>query len=335
MATLTERTTVFPVSMDHIRFHGPEPRAGERLTCAIRITGVTDSTLTADMQLVHEGRVWAELKGWTDRRFDTDPGIRAVDRFPGSNTLSAQQPEGWSMVHERWPDLATRELIMRNMLGEAERSGYSELPPVRRRQFLLGRIAAKDAVRGLLWSEGASDVYPAEVSLHNDSEGRPFVRGVHGRDVGEGMVVSIAHRGECGVAIARRGPCGIDVEEVTERPRATVQTACGPEELTLLRGLVDGLAEPGSDGADSEAVWFTRFWAAKEAVAKLRGTGLRGRPSDYRVVAADTDRLQVMYGGESHDVRVRATSNPPGLPERQYVVAWTAAYDETGVRDDH
>jgi len=348
MATLTERTTVFPVSMDDIRFHGPEPGTGERLDCSIRITGITDSTLSADMQLVHDGRVWAELRGWTDRRFDTDPGIRAVDRFPGSNVLSTQHPEGWAQVHERWPDLATRELMMRNVLGGAERTGYAELAPVRRRQFLLGRIAAKDAVRGLLWSEGAGDIYPAEIAVHNDDEGRPFVRGVHGRAVGDDLVVSVAHRAESGVAIARRGPCGIDIEEVAERPRATVETACGQEELTLLRELVAGHPERdpastdsthSSDSSATEAVWFTRFWAAKEAVAKLRGTGLRGRPADYRVVAADTDRLQVTYGGPEQEttyhVRVRGTSNPPGLPERQYVVAWTAAHEETGARDDH
>jgi acyl transferase domain-containing protein/phosphopantetheinyl transferase (holo-ACP synthase) len=341
MATLTERTTVFPVSMDRIRFHGPEPGPGERLECSIRITGLTHNTLTADMQLLHRGRVWAELHGWTDRRFDTDPGIRAVDRFPGSNTLSTRHPEGYAQVHERWPDLATRELMMRNVLGGAERTGYAELPPVRRRQFLLGRIAAKDAVRDVLWSEGAGDIYPAEIAVHNDDEGRPFVRGVHGRELGDALVVSIAHRAECGVAIARRGPCGIDVEEITERPRATVETACGREELALLREVSagDGGSGPDSPGEsdvpDGEAVWFTRFWAAKEAVAKLRGTGLRGRPADYRVVAAETGRLRVMYGGHSHDVRVRVTSNPPGLPERQYVVAWTTAYEETGVRNDH
>ncbi|SCK48666.1 type I polyketide synthase [Streptomyces sp. WMMB 322] len=334
MATLTERTTVFPVSVDRIRFHGPEPGAGQQVTCSVRITGVTRSLLTADMQLLHEGRVWAELTGWTDRRFDTDPGIRAVDRFPGCNTLSAQQPEGWSLVHERWPDLATRELVMRNMLGSAERAGYAALPPVRRRQFLLGRIAAKDAARALLWAEGAGDIYPAEVSVHNDDEGRPFVRGVHGRTVGE-LTVSIAHRGECGVAIARRGPCGIDVEEITARSRATVEAACGAEELALLRGLSDGGPEHGAESSGSEEVWFTRMWAAKEAVAKLRGTGLRGRPSDYQVVSADTDRLRVRHGGHSYEVRVRETANPPGLPERRYVVAWTAAHEESGVQDDH
>jgi phosphopantetheinyl transferase (holo-ACP synthase) len=343
MATLTERTTVFPMRMDHIRFHGPHPRAGDRVPCLIRITEVSDSALVADVQLVHEGRVWAELTGWADRRFDTDPGIRAVDRYPGSHTLSTAQPEGWGVVHERWPDLASRELIMRNMLGGGERTAYLELPPVRRRQWLLGRIAAKDAVRELLWAEGSGEeIYPAELAVGNDDDGRPFVRGVHGREAAElgEVTVSIAHRAEAGVAIARRGgPCGIDIEEITDRPRATLRAACGADELALL----DRLAAAGDigdgDDGDGTAVWFTRFWAAKEAVAKARGTGLRGRPAEYRVVAADARLLRVAIGDgdgdESYDVRVRQVVNPPTLPERRYVVAWTTGDEETEERDEH
>ncbi|MFF3753644.1 beta-ketoacyl synthase N-terminal-like domain-containing protein [Streptomyces sp. NPDC002018] len=322
MATLTERTTVFPVGMERIRFHGPDPRPGDRLVCAIRITEVTDLTLTADMQLIQDGRVWAEFTGWQDRRFDTDPNIRQVDRFPGEHTLSSPEPEGWTLVHERWPDLATRELIMRNVLGGAERARYEALPPPRRRRWLLGRIAVKDAVRGVLWGEGAGEIYPAEIAVDNDGTGRPLVRGVHGRAVG-GLTVSIAHCGETGVAIARRGPCGIDVEEIAERPRSTVETACDPAERALLDRLVAGSAE-------SEAVWFTRFWTAKEAVAKARGTGLGGRPAAFRVVAAEHDRLRVVTGGRSYEVAVRQVASPRGLPERRYIVAWTTGDGTTG-----
>ncbi|WP_443076000.1 beta-ketoacyl synthase N-terminal-like domain-containing protein [Streptomyces sp. NBC_01716] len=321
MATLTERTTVFPVRMESIRFHGPHPRPGERLTCLIRITEVTDLTLTADMQLIGpNGLVRAEFTGWQDRRFDTDPNIRAVDRFPGENTLSTARPGGWSIVHERWPDLATRELIMRNMLGGAERARYDELPPVRRRQWLLGRIAAKDAVRRLLWREGAGEIYPAEIAVRNDDSGRPLVEGVHGRALGE-LTVSIAHRRETGVAVAARGGCGIDIEEVTDRPRATVETSCDRAELALLDALV--ARSPGSG-----ALWFTRFWTAKEAVAKARGTGLRGRPAEYRVVAADENRVRVVTGERRYEVRLEETAAPPGLPERQYVVAWTTTEND-------
>ncbi|RKN03791.1 type I polyketide synthase [Streptomyces radicis] len=322
MASRTERTTVFPVGMSEIRFHGPEPAAGERLACHIRITELTDGALSADMQLTHEGRVWAEITGWRDRRFDTDPGIRAVDRFPDRHTLSTRDPDGWALVHERWPDLATRELLMRNVLGGAERAAYTALPPLRRRQWLLGRIAAKDAARDLLWSEGEGPIYPAEIVVGNDDAGRPVLRGEHGREIGA-LTVSLAHSREAGAAIARRGPCGIDIEEITERPRSAVEAACGPEERALLDEL--SAATPGS-----AAEWFTRFWAAKEAVAKARGTGLGGRPDAFRVRAAEPDRLLVTVGDQAHDVRVSRVTNPPGLPERAYVVAWTAGDETTG-----
>lgn len=328
MGTLTSRTTVFPVGMREIRFHGPQPGPGEELECLIHITDVTDNLLTADMQLVHQGRVWAEFSGWTDRRFDTDPGIRAVDRFPGSNTLSVAQPAGWTLVHERWPDLATRDLIMRNICGSAERAAYEQLRPTRRRHWLLGRIAAKDAVRELLWAEGAAagtvdreDIYPAEVSVHNESTGRPIPSGVHGRKLGD-LNVSIAHCGEAGVALASRGSCGIDIEVVAEHPRNTVEMSCSAAELALLDELV--AADPASG-----PLWFTRFWTAKEAVGKARGTGLGGRPRDFRVDAATPDRLTVTVADGSYEVRVSEHQNPPGLQQRHYVVAWTTS-DATG-----
>lgn len=116
MSRLPERTTVFPVAMREIRFHGPHPAPGERLECLVKITSLTGEFLDADMQLVHNGQVWAEFTGWRDRRFDSNPEIRQADRTPERSTLSKEQPGGWALVHEQWPDLATRELIMRNYL---------------------------------------------------------------------------------------------------------------------------------------------------------------------------------------------------------------------------
>ncbi len=49
MARQPVRTTVFPVGMKEIRFHGPHPAPGERLECLIRITSVTDATLEAEI----------------------------------------------------------------------------------------------------------------------------------------------------------------------------------------------------------------------------------------------------------------------------------------------
>jgi acyl transferase domain-containing protein/phosphopantetheinyl transferase len=311
MSRLAERTTVFPVAMREIRFHGPHPAPGERLECLVRITALTKEFLDADMQLVRDGQVWAEFTGWRDRRFDSTPHIRQADRTPERSTLSREQPGGWALVHEQWPDLATRELIMRNYLAGPERDAYEGRPPRGRRQWLLGRIAAKDAVRQFLWARGEPEMFPAELRVGNDDAGRPFVTGAYGRDLPP-LTISVAHRGEAGVAIARHGPCGIDVEEVVPRRESTVDAAFGAAEQALFASLA----------GDPER-WFARFWTAKEAVAKLRGTGLRGEPRDFEVVAATPDELTVRAAGQNYRVCCADVENLPGAPPRRYVVAWT------------
>ncbi|WP_086842094.1 type I polyketide synthase [Amycolatopsis kentuckyensis] len=317
MSRLPERTTVFPVAMREIRFHGPHPAPGERLECLVRITGLTEEFLEADMQLVHHGQVWAEFTGWRDRRFDSTAHIRQADRTPERSTLSHEQAGGWALVHEQWPDLATRELIMRNYLAGPERDAYDRRPPRGRRQWLLGRIAAKDAVRQFLWARGEPEMFPAELRIGNDEAGRPFATGAYGREL-PAVTISVAHRAEAGVSIARHGPCGIDIEEVVPRAESTVEAALGPGELALFASL------PG----DPEQ-WFARFWTAKEAVAKLRGTGLRGEPRDFEVVAATPEELTVRVAGREYRVCCADVRNPPGAPPRRYVVAWTEETKET------
>ncbi|MFI2436344.1 beta-ketoacyl synthase N-terminal-like domain-containing protein [Streptomyces sp. NPDC018693] len=332
MATRSERTVVFPVGMREMRFHGPHPAPGTDVECLVRITSLTDAVLEADVQLTVAGEVWAELYGWQDRRFDNDPTTRPVERFPDRNTLSEPRPGGWTLLHERWPDLASRELIMRNSLGEEERSEYAQHAPRGRRQWLLGRIAVKDAVRRWLWDHGEGPVFPAELRVRNDAAGRPYVVGVHGRRLPP-LDVSLAHRAEAGVAIVRPhtpgpGP-GIDIEEVTDRDPQTVATALGPQEIRLLHRLCAASGEP-------QALWFTRFWAAKEAVAKAEGTGFGGRPRDFAVLdAAPAGELLTVSGrlARAYPVRCAPAANPPRLPHREYVVAWTTGAEQEEEHD--
>lgn len=332
MATRTERTVVFPVQMRRLSFYGPHPRPGTQVECLVRVRSLTDTVLEADVQLAVAGEVWAELTGWQDRRFDNDPQTRPAERFPERNTLSRIRPGGWSLLHERWPDLASRELIMRNLLSGAERTQYARHPPRGRRQWLLGRIAVKDAVRQWLWDHGEGPVFPAEIRVHNDEHGRPYVTGLHGRTLPP-LDVSSAHRAEAAVAIVRPrtpgpGP-GIDIEEVVERSPETLAVALGEDESSLLRARCAATGEP-------EALWFTRFWAAKEAVAKAEGTGFGGRPRDFTVLEAATPGRLLVSGrlAPAYTVRCERAGNPPRLPDRQYVVAWTTG-PETTPSDGH
>jgi phosphopantetheinyl transferase len=219
---------------------------------------------------------------------------------------------------------------MRNNLGAAERRDYEQSPPRGRRQYLLGRIAVKDAVRHWLWEHGAGPIFPAEVGVRREPDGPPSVYGVAGRRL-PALDVSLAHSGEVGVAIARpagTGGCGIDVEEVLDRPAGAMFVALTDAEKALLANLV-------ATTGDSEALWFTRFWTAKEATAKAEGTGLGGSPRRFVVTSAEPDRIEVVVAaGRRRTVRCTTVRHPWQPTERTYVVAWTTATTDEATIDD-
>nr|WP_307821824.1 polyketide synthase [Streptomyces coffeae] len=332
MATRTERTVVFPVALRRLRLFGPPPAPGTALECVVRIVSLSDTTLEADMQLHVGGVVWAELNGWQDRRFDNHPRTVAAQRFPQRNTLSSARPGGWVLVHERWPDLASRDLIMRNHLGAAERAAYERHAPRGRRQWLLGRIAAKDAVRQWLWEHGEGPVFPAEIRIQEDERGRPCATGAHGRALPE-LEVSLAHRAEAGVAVVRprppggRGLLGIGIEAVGDPGGGT---PVADREREALAAVCDATGVP-------EARWVAAFRAAHRAVTAAEGTPVPGRAPETAVVAAGPGWLLAEVSEVSgvsavsadsgpprrYRMRCAETANPPGLPVRDYAVAWT------------
>ncbi|WP_406368429.1 4'-phosphopantetheinyl transferase family protein [Streptomyces sp. NBC_01546] len=201
---------------------------------------------------------------------------------------------------------------MRRYLGAAERAAYERLSPRARAPWLLGRIAAKDALRRLLWDGGAGPVFPAEVPIGNDPAGRPLAEGPLTR----GFRLSIAHKDRIAVALAHPGRAvGIDVEQVTADPDALVRIALGPEELRLAERLAarEGTGLPAA---------LTALWCAKEAAAKAEGSGLGGRPRDWRV-AEDPDSGALLVrspGGHPYPVRTTLLPTDP----LDHVVAWTA-----------
>lgn len=324
MSTHPTRTVIFPVALAGARFFGPPPAPGTPVDCHAVITSLTEDTLLADVRLtLPDGTVWAELSGWRDRRF-SGLDARRSGGYPEHLALAEARPGGWCLLRDVWPDPASRDLLMRMQLGRVEREAYETKPPRGRRQWLLGRIAAKDAVRRWLWERGEGAVFPAEIEIVNEESGRPRAVGVHGRTL-PALDLSLAHRGDLAVALVRPvrpGPygtgVGIDIEEIADRTPETHRVALGPRELALLARLV-----AGSD--ESEALWFTRFWTAKEAAAKAEGTGFGGRPHAFEVTDVTPDAsggapaaVTVTVGGRRHHVHCT-------LVDPTHVVAWTTA----------
>lgn len=311
MATRVDRDRlVLPTSIDRISFYGPRPEAGTPVDCVVNCTSLTDQAVRADLELTVDGVVWCRIEGWEDRRFQSDDRLFLVLRKPKELPLAEQQPGGWVLVREGWPDSASRDVVMRRFLGQVERADYASRNPNVQRTWLLGRIAAKDAVRTLLWSAGAGPIFPVEVTMANDDRGRPLVTAPGGADVR----VSIAHTAGLGVAIAAEGvDVGIDIERVEPRPASFEATALTPGER-------ERLAAGPPDERDRT---ITRWWAAKEAAAKADGTGMDGRPRDFEVIEDSGDRLRIGQRWLATQI-VTDPAGPSGTAEPQeHVVAWT------------
>lgn len=268
---------VLPTGIDHIDLYGPEPPVGSVVDCTVRITAIDATAVRADLELVASGRLWARVVGWTEHRFETDEVLWDVLRFPEYHMASQTRPGGWVLTPERWRRSASRDLVMRQYLTGAERDQYHGLNPMAQRQWLLGRMAAKDAVRDWLWTQGAGPLFPAEIEISNGSRGEPLVKGPFDAD----LRISLAHSRTLAVAIVGHAtPVGIDIEVVTRRDDRFEQSVLTAGEQALV---------PDVD----RDRWITRLWVAKEAVAKAAGTGLNGRPKHFEITTIAGNALRV------------------------------------------
>lgn len=149
-------------------------------------------------------------------------------------------------------------------------------------EWLMGRLAVKDAVRLLLRDRGGLDLCPADIEVAVDEYGAPFVRGLWAQTPGDAPRVSFSHSHGTAVAVAAEKETyeriGIDVETMRELSDDLVSAAFGADEQTLFSRLGPGPARE----------WRLRCWCAKEALGKALGRGLSGGPLGVVVQAFDT-----------------------------------------------
>ncbi|HMF19508.1 MAG TPA: 4'-phosphopantetheinyl transferase superfamily protein [Gemmataceae bacterium] len=172
-----------------------------------------------------------------------------------------------------------RLVTARVTLDPGELKEFHALKGRERRQteWLFGRNAAKDAVRRLWHVRHGERLFPADIVIAAGPHGRPIAqpRGAPGPE--PLPTISIAHTEGVAAALAVFGPyAGIDLERVRPREPGFVEMAFDSDEQQLLQRL----------RVDRDQ-WLTRFWCAKEAVAKAVGHGLLDGPKGLSVGAAD------------------------------------------------
>lgn len=326
---------MFPVQIDEVTFYSPRYHGPAVLPCHLRLQHFDYRQVRADMEIIGpDGRAHVRIAGWQHYRVHCPPHRIRMSQdartelsgeiwdvptapLPLGRNYVASLVDGISEKGSATMDQACAYIV----LSRAEREQWRALqgPAHRRAQWLLGRLATKDAVRAYLLRRYGLELYPADVEVITDARGRPSVTGTWAQALPILPAVSLAHTGMIGVAIAGgAGPddyLGIDVERIRPRDAGFMDLAFSAHERAWLEAL--------DEAACWE--WATRFWCAKEAVAKAVGQGLTGGPTGLTLQQVDwmTGRLEVILG----NALARSVPELRDIP----IVAYTARHGDLAV----
>jgi acyl transferase domain-containing protein/phosphopantetheinyl transferase len=294
---LSEGDVVFPLSMDELEIYGDRPPEGTDVTCRISVTDIEHHRLRVESEIVRpDGSVWMRIRDWEDWRFHWPARYRDVMRQPrdfwlgeeleltgfGNGPIEPAQAV-WLEPPADMGRPVWRDVLEQIMLAPAERRAMLSTSGSERQRThrLWGRIAAKEAARRLWHAADKLPVYPADLSIVADSNGRLqlFSLAAPSDDLPV-AAVSIAHCDGVAVAIAASDPAsrvGIDVETIVQWPLGFLATAFSSAEQVLLNHWSDA----------SRLEWITRFWCAKEAATKATGLAASAGPLDCEITRVD------------------------------------------------
>jgi malonyl CoA-acyl carrier protein transacylase/phosphopantetheinyl transferase len=322
---------MFPYQVEEILFFGP----------MLQLPGVVDCRLTAGNiggnryrmkveAVLPDGRTHLSIKGWEvvslplpetfHGILHDNPNIVLGEPWP----LPIQSLELGDAIECRRVNRISQKLLLDNgriwlrvlacqILSRRERQYWEKLPgsDIQRCQWLLGRAAAKDAVRALLWRCHQLELCPADIEILSDEYGRPYVGGLTLERVPKPPAISIAHKPDDAVALAVEGglglEVGIDIEPVRFLDAGVIDFSFREEERALLATL------------PAASHWPLRFWCAKEAAGKAAGTGLSGNPRHFIItgVSPETETVEVETSPELRQMHPQVTTNRQNVSTMQ------------------
>ena len=214
MASADLDQLAMPVGMRRLDFYGPDPGVGAAVHCRVRISDLTERALVADLELLHEGRLWCRIQRWADHRFTTDRRVWDVMRQPEHSILATPMGPFW-YLEDRTLRAPSRDWLMRRYLTESERNAMQQSRQAR--QFLNDRIVVSDARRSRAWARGSGPLFPVETPTDGHC--------------------AVAHHGAVSVAIASDRPVAIGIDPDPKKAIAAARAVAGNVEQVEFDGL--------------------------------------------------------------------------------------------------
>ncbi|WP_163655232.1 beta-ketoacyl synthase N-terminal-like domain-containing protein [Listeria sp. PSOL-1] len=299
--TAKKNTISFPVRLKEMTLYEDIFDQQGLFEHTLQITRMNESIIAGNMVLKREGKIWSVAKDFVCQRFENQLPVWYVILKPQKNLLAEQLAPG-IFIFNNTNQENILGLLAKRYLNDKDRKTSDALTSAKlQRQFLISRIALKDAVRHYIAEDKEKMLYPIEIFSDHDDQGKPFVTiHEHSKEKANECHVSLAHKENIGVAMVADHVIGIDIERIEAKNTDFLKVAFTESERALLHEL-------GNQPED-----YIRFWVAKEASAKKAGTGLKGNPQKFEVTKVENNQLYV------NDDCIQTS-----IIEGAYVVGWT------------
>ena len=275
--------------------------SGETTVYAL-MQSVTSRGTEADVYITDkQNHVLAKFSSITSRRIILDQAWKNFVNDPSLNFLSTSfdaelNPATASLcttaivkANQLPDDEATLTWCVDYILNIAERESYfglSNLP--RKKEWLAGRIAAKDAVRRLT-AESGLQLCPADIIINRRESGQPFADGLWIEHLGWQPALSISHKDGVAIAVvskhASNEMIGVDIEPIVVREDDFNNLAFSETELAPVKSLKEHV----------RAARLTQMWCAKESVGKALGIGLSANPKSLHATLQDNGQSSATF----------------------------------------
>lgn len=246
-------TDLFPYRVAGFDCYAPSPPAGTRLECRVTRRRETDKVIHSDIEVLDQtGKVCYRLENWETRRFQQPPRFLQLRVDPREAYVSVSWDEPIAALSGK-PGLACRrvkdlsdeflesshgiwlKVLAYLVLSRREREIWNNMQGLtrQRHEWLLGRCAAKDAVRALMRESFGLELGAADVEIINGACGRPLVEGAWTQRLSVHPAVSIIHSRGVSGALAALEPtplAGSDMEPLGTQP-AQIGPPAGPSDL--------------------------------------------------------------------------------------------------------
>ena len=318
-------TSYLPYSVGALRLYGAPLPPGTPLIMKMRVRRSEPVSVVLSSEAIDgEGRVRSALEDVALREFQITPALSRLMMEPLHHyfadvhsldlALPGTAPRRISLAAiEGFPNEILessfgvwRKTLAFLILSPPEREEWMGLKVAvpREIQWLLGRAAAKDALRGHFHEKDDRWFAPAELMIKNDAAGRPLLGGGWRAELPGRPEISISHTDGLVVAVAAGAEdgarVGVDVEKIRTPSQDLLDAAFSEADLAHLP----------PEARDSDALrseWVFRLWCAKEAVGKALGSGVSLDPRQFAVSGVDAARGLVAIRPQSGAEAVAAT----------------------------